>query len=84
MESVVVLTIRGWDGSRILGVYSSMKKAVECQETFVAKNKSASRPKEEFEFDVMIVDQLSIGSKMTILNTGSHDSALNRNHTYEY
>lgn len=82
MDDVVILTVRSWDGSRLLGVYSSMEKAVECQKAFVG-NKSSGRHKEEFEFDVMAINQLSVGSKMIISNSAGGAKMI-RNHTYEY
>ena len=84
MEDIVVLTVRSWDGSRLLGAYSSMEKAIECQKTFTNNNKSDSRHKEEFEFDVMTINQLSVGSKMTISSTTGTGTKMVRNQTYEY
>jgi|TARA_B110000467_G_C18230669_1_gene428528 hypothetical protein len=79
---VVILTIKGWDGSRILGVYSCMSEAKACQDSFVKDNSGSNRPPEEFEFDVINIDHLSIGSTITV-STDNTCNTLTRKHVYE-
>jgi hypothetical protein len=82
MQEVVVLTIKGWDGSRILGVYSCIEKAKLCQESFMKDNTNVDYFKEEFEFDIINIDNLSIGTNTTVSSEHARNTLV-RKHIYE-
>ena len=72
MESnYVVLTVRGWDGSRILGVFNNKQSARAAALSLVegkknsANNRMSELHKEEFFLDVVNLGQISVGSTIT-------------------
>ena len=59
MQSVV-LSIRGWDGTRILGVYSNVGLAKAAASRYaIQKSVNTSKVQEEFILDVVDVNNIS-------------------------
>ena len=70
--TTVVVSHRGWDGTRIIGVFSSKPTALEATKNFkLAEN-------EELIFDYLEVNRLSRSSGAT--HSGS--SIIERHHVY--
>lgn len=83
MKSYVILTIKGWDGSRILGVFDSMEAAKSVKENFLeekTEQKSDYRQLEEFIFDVVEINKVS---KSCQLYASSDSDQIIRTHIYD-
>jgi len=84
LSNCVVLTIKGWDGSRILGVFESIDKAKEVQKQFL-KPKAAKEnkyvPEEEFIFDILEMNKISRSCQIIASSSDSNDQLV-RTHTY--
>ncbi len=81
-----VLTVKGWDGSRILGLFSTMDEASKVRDEFrseVKSNATGSLNNEEFYIDIV---QLGEVSKACEIYMGSNDpdtSTTTRKHIYD-
>ena len=85
MEEFVIVTLRGWDGSRIIGVFSSMEMAMGARENFSkAHPQKGDTLKDEFIFDVVNLNQLSSGLEITAYSPSRNpENVVIRNHRYE-
>ena len=82
-KQCVVLTIKGWDGSRILGVFSSIEEAKAVKANFLSSNpQSEGFQKEEFILDVVDFGKVSKACEI-YMDTGSNEGATTRKHIYE-
>tara|TARA_B100001094_G_scaffold331957_1_gene402085 strand:- start:3863 stop:4129 length:267 start_codon:yes stop_codon:yes gene_type:complete len=83
MSNCVILTIKGWDGSRILGVFDSMEAANAVKINFLKEKniqKNDYRESEEFIFDVVEINKVS---KSCTLYASSDSDQIIRNHVYD-
>lgn len=82
----IILTIRGWDGTRILGVFKDIEsaKAAAIQFSKVEVKEKESNFEEEFFLDVVTVGKIAIGSSFTSSNQSDSDplSFIVRDHLY--
>ncbi len=83
------MSLKGWDGTRILGVFDSMSSAELARDNFLSSQKKRTEVQEkmyfpeEFFFDVVNVNMISVGSEM--MSSGSLENLNNtiiRNHIY--
>jgi len=58
---VVVVSVSGWDGSRILGVFKSEKEALE-----LCENAGFDTSHETFHLDIVEVNQISTHTELVI------------------
>ena len=82
----VVLTVKGWDGSRILGLFSSMEEASKIRDEFMSETKSSttgSIKDEEFYLDVVQLGEVSKACEI-YMGSNDHDSSTTtRKHIYD-
>ncbi|MBM93962.1 MAG: hypothetical protein CMF51_04355 [Legionellales bacterium] len=82
-KQCVVLTVKGWDGSRILGVFSSVEEAKAVKASFLSSNpQSDNFQKEEFILDVVDFGRVSKACEI-YMDSGSSERATTRKHIYE-
>ena len=86
-DTFVILTVRGWDGSRILGLFKNKEEAL------AAKNEMLNRHtpdtlavyttnKEEYIFDTVTLGRSSYGCEI-LMSSASDCSLLFRKHLYK-
>ena len=71
---MVIASHRGWDGSRILGIFSNMSEARKATKDFIYDDE-----KEELIFDIMEVGKLSQSAYHT---QQGNKGIIERNHHY--
>jgi len=82
-KQCVVLTVKGWDGSRILGVFAGIDEAKAIKASFINDNpKSDNFQKEEFIFDVVDFGRVSKACEI-YMDSGLNKGATTRKHIYE-
>lgn len=84
-KTYIVVTIRGWDGNRILGVFSDEKSAIAAKERMIADSGEISTEKsrgEEFIFDVVELDKSSYGCQILMSSSSKEQGHTFRNHLY--
>ena len=73
----VIVTIRGWDGHRVVGVFDSIEKAIS-----VIEDSPPSKLTEE-EFLVDVVKENSVSSSVSIVyNSDAKKNYMIREHCY--
>jgi len=85
-EMYVIVTIRGWDGNRILGVFSNEEAARAAKDEY-HKDINGEKEKqflqdEEFMFDFVELNRSSCGSSMVVNSSSIDQGCTFRNHLY--
>ena len=84
-NTFVILTVRGWDGSRILGLFSNHDEAMLAKERLMSDNRGNttiySGVKEEYIFDLVKLGKSSHGCEI-IMNSTNEGGVTFRNHLY--
>lgn len=76
-REMVVVSHRGWDGSRIIGIFDSLEDARESTKDFIYDTQ-----REELIFDVMEVGKLS--QSACHVQTGNNMGIIIRQHRYSF
>ena len=89
MVQHVIMSLKGWDGTRILGVFDSMSSAEIARDEFLKTKGPKTKAQEnlyfpeEFFFDVVNVNMISIASEqLASCSRESVDNTIIRNHIY--
>ncbi len=82
------MSLKGWDGTRILGVFDSMKSAETARDDFLKNQKRTETQKElyfpeEFFFDVVSINMISEGCSMLSSSSAENNHTVVRNHIYQ-
>lgn len=79
----VILTVKGWDGSRILGLFPSMSEANKVKDGF-CKNETSPNDlhKEEFIFDIVRLGELSNACEI-YMDSETLQNTTTRKHIYQ-
>ncbi len=78
----VVLTVKGWDGSRILGLFSSIDEAKKVREEFLLSGGPDSNfQKEEFYLDIVELGNVSTACEI-FMNCSTSENVTTRKHIY--
>lgn len=77
----VILTVKGWDGSRILGIFSSIEEATRFRDQFT-KNNEPNGFNDEFYIDVMKLGQTSNSCEILMTPEDMAANTITRKHIY--
>ena len=77
----VVLTVKGWDGSRILGLFSSIDEANKVRKKFLLDGPDSELQKEEFYLDIVKLGGVSTACEI-FMNCSSSENLTTRKHIY--
>ena len=71
---MVIVSHRGWDGSRILGIFNSLDEAKDVTKDFIYDSE-----KDELIFDIMEIGKLSLSAYHKMQD---NNGVIERNHHY--
>ena len=78
-----VLTVKGWDGSRILGLFTSTEEARKVRDTFLKRSAPLKNElQEEFYIDVVELGKLSSACEIFMNSKETTANTTTRKHIY--